>query len=313
MNQLVKIKNSLLILMLVFSTAYAEKNIQIENFEKNEDYLVRDIDINKDGVLDKVISSEKYKGDELYLFLHNNGKYTFVLKSINFTEDGGNVIDDIKALNDANNVFTIDTFFPDRGSYEIRYFISFKDSKWFLTKTEYKTSSWQNDYTKSYICDVQQNIDLNELGSDNWFDKINHIPPEDKRDDMCNINFYMENTLEEFIKRFKSDNQSIVKGINRYVALIGKFPLSLKTLLTYNNIAYYLQKTGANKESIYLLEKILKKYPNRTVAYYNIGDAYWELGDKEKAKQAYSTYIKQMKAKGKEKRIPRTLIKRVQE
>ena len=86
--------------------------------------------------------------------------------------------------------------------------------------------------------------------------------------------------------------------------------LSKKTLPTYNNIAYYLQKAGANKEAIYLLEKILQKYPNRTVAYYNIADAYWAIGEKEKAKEAYRTYIKQMKAKGKEKRIPKTVLKR---
>ena len=89
--------------------------------------------------------------------------------------------------------------------------------------------------------------------------------------------------------------------------------VSKSNLSSCNNIAYYFQKAGANHEAIYLLEKILKKDPNRTVAYYNIGDAYWEVGDRKKAKQAYITYIKQMKAKGKEKRIPRTLLKRVQE
>ena len=194
MNQIVKIKYALFALMLVCNTVYAAKEMRIEDFEKNEEYLVRNIDIDKDGVLDKIVSSAQYTGDELYLFLHKNEKYTFVLKSINFTEDGGNVIDDIKAVNDAKNVFAIDTFFPDRGYYKVRYFISYENNKWLLTKTEYKTSTWQNDSTKNYICDVRQNIDLRELHSDDWFDKINHIPPEDKRDEMCHTSFYAEKT-----------------------------------------------------------------------------------------------------------------------
>jgi len=83
---------------------------------------------------------------------------------------------------------------------------------------------------------------------------------------------------------------------------VKEHPLSSKTLTTYNNIAYYLQKAGANKEAIYLLEKIITKFPNRTVAYYNLGDAYWELGEKEKAIKAYTTYIEQMCHKGLQKK-----------
>ena len=94
--------------------------------------------------------------------------------------------------------------------------------------------------------------------------------------------------------------------------LVSQQPLNNQNLTTYNNIAYYLQKAGANKEAIYLLEKILQQYPKRTVAYYNLGDAYWAVGDKEKAKQVYRTYIKQMKAKGKEKRIPKIALQRAQ-
>lgn len=88
-------------------------------------------------------------------------------------------------------------------------------------------------------------------------------------------------------------------------------PLTPKTLTQYNNIAYYLQQAGANEEAIYLLEKIIKKFPNRTVAYINLGDAYWALGEKAKARKAYSTYIEQMCAKGLEKKIPRKVLERV--
>ena len=70
------------------------------------------------------------------------------------------------------------------------------------------------------------------------------------------------------------------KYLNYYLK---KQPIIQKTLTQYNNIAYYLQKAGANNEAIYLLEKILNKYPNRTVAHYNIADAYWDIDNKQKA------------------------------
>lgn len=87
--------------------------------------------------------------------------------------------------------------------------------------------------------------------------------------------------------------------------------ISQNNLSNYNNIAYYLEKAKAYNEAIYLLEKILEKFPNRTVAYINLGDAYWGLGDTEKAKAAYQTYIKQMKESGKEKKIPKVILERV--
>lgn len=87
--------------------------------------------------------------------------------------------------------------------------------------------------------------------------------------------------------------------------------LTQKTLTQYNNIAYHLQKAGAHKEAVYLLEKILEKFPNRTVAYYNLADGYWALGDKDKARKSYSTYIEQMCHKGLQKKIPKEVLKRV--
>ncbi|QDF28497.1 tetratricopeptide repeat protein [Halarcobacter anaerophilus] len=102
-------------------------------------------------------------------------------------------------------------------------------------------------------------------------------------------------------KNFKLKN---ILSNNEIKYLLNRFPFTLKNVTQYNNIAYYLQKAGANKEAIYLLEKIIEKYPNRIVAYINLGDAYWDNGDKIKAKEAYKKYIELMKKADKEKRIP---------
>lgn len=84
--------------------------------------------------------------------------------------------------------------------------------------------------------------------------------------------------------------------------------LTVKNLPIYNDIAYYLQKAGANDEAIYILETILEKYPNRTVAYLNLADAYLERKEPEKAKINYSHYIQLMREDNKENKIPKRVL-----
>ncbi|MGB5868462.1 MAG: hypothetical protein WBG69_11380, partial [Arcobacteraceae bacterium] len=88
-------------------------------------------------------------------------------------------------------------------------------------------------------------------------------------------------------------------------------PITKKTVTTYNNIAYYLEKLNKEEYAVIILEKIIEKYPNRTVAYYNLGDAYWSNWKKEKAKSAYKKYIELMTKAGKEKKIPQKVKDRV--
>jgi len=117
-------------------------------------------------------------------------------------------------------------------------------------------------------------------------------------------------SLDKHIEKFyKNKNFLKIKALLNGLD-IKNIDIGIKTLTQYNNIAYYLQKAGANEEAVYLLEKILEKYPNRTVAHYNLADAYWALGEKKKAIEFYKTYIKQMKEKGKSKRIPKVVWNR---
>ena len=99
--------------------------------------------------------------------------------------------------------------------------------------------------------------------------------------------------------------------VNFFKNILPHKTLAHTTLTPYNNIAYYLQKAGANEEAIYLLERIIKKFPNRTVAYYNLGDAYLGLAEKEKAIKAYTTYIEQMYKKDLQKKIPKEVLDKV--
>ncbi len=93
--------------------------------------------------------------------------------------------------------------------------------------------------------------------------------------------------------------------------LLNNIELTNQNVQKYNDIAYYLGKSKANKEAIFLLEKIVELFPKRTVAHINIGDAYWDVGEKQKAKESYKKYLSQMKSSGKEDKIPTQILKRI--
>lgn len=175
--------------------------------------------------------------------------------------------------------------------------------------------------TYEYITEKIANIDYDLVSDKNCRYRVDILSKSDKFTvNGCSKNnkipmFFLDGSLLGYYTyTINSLYLDITPKIRKTFHINEKFTINIniKNFTTYNNIAYYLQKSGANKEAIYLLERILEKYPNRTVVYYNLGDAYWGLGKKKKAKQAYQTYIKQMKEKGKEKKIPKIVIQRVQ-
>ena len=85
-----------------------------------------------------------------------------------------------------------------------------------------------------------------------------------------------------------------------------------KTVVQINDLAYYYSLYHPKSYTLVeIYRDIIQKFPNRTVAYYNLGDAYWELGEKKKAIKAYTTYIEQMCHKGLQKKIPKVVLERV--
>ena len=79
-----------------------------------------------------------------------------------------------------------------------------------------------------------------------------------------------------------------------------------------NNIAYYLEQLSVYKESIYLLKGILKKEPQRVVAWLNLADAQWGNKYNFDAKVSYQKYIELMKSQGKDlTKIPSRVYDRI--
>lgn len=137
----------------------SENNIVSNNLNQylnNKAYFIKTFDINKDGIKDKIVSNNPYQGDELLIFLGEDGiNFKLVLKTINFSADGGNQIADIKETEQGFNIITL---FPDRGSYEENYHIVSKNNTFFLKTLETFSTSWQDSYKET--C-TTTNIDFN--------------------------------------------------------------------------------------------------------------------------------------------------------
>ncbi|TRX36195.1 tetratricopeptide repeat protein [Flavobacterium sp. ZT3R18] len=82
-------------------------------------------------------------------------------------------------------------------------------------------------------------------------------------------------------------------------------------IASLNDKAYYLEQMKCYKTSAYILEQILKKHPDRVVAYLNLGDARWGINDKENAEKSYKKYIELMTSQGKDlNKIPKRVYDR---
>ena len=82
------------------------------------------------------------------------------------------------------------------------------------------------------------------------------------------------------------------------------YPLSNKTVLNYNNIAYYLYDRDLSEYAIMILEPIVKGFPNRVVFYLNLADSYKKIGMDKRALTNYKQYCKTMDNTGRKGRIP---------
>ena len=131
-------------------------SLSIEKYINDDNYFIKTFDINKDGFMDKIVSSKPYQGDELLIFFGDkNNNYNFFLKTINFSEDGGNQISDIKQTNDG---FEIITRFPDKGESQSNYYIANFNNSFILKKIVAEYYSWQDKYTENCVWNI--NFDL---------------------------------------------------------------------------------------------------------------------------------------------------------
>jgi len=77
-----------------------------------------------------------------------------------------------------------------------------------------------------------------------------------------------------------------------------------------NDLGFLFEQAGHYPEAVELLQHITRRHPDRVVAYLNLADAYWALGEREQAREAYGQYHDKMLAAQKQARIPPRVLER---
>lgn len=80
-----------------------------------------------------------------------------------------------------------------------------------------------------------------------------------------------------------------------------------------NDYGFFLEQAGRCEEAVEVLGAVLALDPARTVAYLNLADALWELGDRANAVNSYLTYAERMKQVRLEEQIPERVGQRTGE
>jgi tetratricopeptide (TPR) repeat protein len=79
----------------------------------------------------------------------------------------------------------------------------------------------------------------------------------------------------------------------------------------FNDLGFFYEQNRQYEKSLKILVNVISKFPDRIVAYVNIGDTYWGMGERENAKEAYLKYIELMEKEGKEAKVPNRVLVRI--
>ena len=259
----------------------------IKYYLNNNEFFNRDIDIDNDGVVDKVISSINGFGDDLFFFKKNKNNYELIFKGSNFSEDGGARINDIKKSKDKEYPVLITTN-TDKLNIMNSYYIAYNNKKWILEKINTEVSGFIEDYSKKYICKFDElNLDISIP------DIKDKLPNYDLSDEYirsnCELDYFFEDSLNNFIKRFNENNINIINGIESYRKLLLIYPYSDSTKKEYSIILNELSKLKLINEKNYLENIITRRVSNtsrvinKSYLYSSIGvrsDMYLIKGDR---------------------------------
>ena len=230
--------------------------------------------LDNDGVVDKVISSINGFGDDLLFFKKNKNNYELIFKGSNFSEDGGARINDIKKPKDKEYPIIITTN-TDKLNIMNSYYIAY-NKKWILKKINTEVSGFIEDYSKKYICKFDElNLDIS---IPDIKDKLSNYDLSDEYiRSNCELDYFFEDSLNNFIKRFNENNINIINGIERYRKLLLIYPYSDSTKKEYSIILNELSKLKLINEKNYL-ENIITRSARNTSRVINKSYLYSSIG-----------------------------------
>lgn len=123
--------------------------------------------------------------------------------------------------------------------------------------------------------------------------------------------------IRDELNDFKKSSQN-PSSLEKYIAEMPDFRVvelgnyvDASNIEDINNLAFYLGKFKRSGDAAEVLQSVVKKFPDRTVARLNLADAYWDIDAKELATPEYREYKRQMSAKGLSSKIPPRALDRV--
>ncbi|WP_150539441.1 tetratricopeptide repeat protein [Actinobacillus vicugnae] len=212
------------------------------------------------------------------------------------------------SLNNNDNYYILEIDLFSSRFYEEFYIKNNKDI--FLIERLITTSVAKDDFdVKKEVCEFVINKDIKNY---------EYVLADNKQNGRCETFYMLDNSLydlENYLLSIRNNDMLLLEiDRTRLDWYLKRFPLSVKTVTRYNNIAFYLGESS-NKESRgvaeFLLKKVISEFPNRIVAYLNLGDLYWKEGEKNKAILMYKIYINKIEHNGKRDKIPKRVIDRV--
>ncbi|ANF50588.1 hypothetical protein A0O34_08660 [Chryseobacterium glaciei] len=290
------------------------KEISIQNIsQKNITDTIHGY-FNNDNIIDYIeINTKPSEEKELSIYLGSYQNQFKKIKSITITNDDfsevENPIENFFVSNGKVGEIIIGSSccgnFKTTETYNYKYL----NNNWFLYKT--LVSTVDDDFIPII------NLNLNDLsesinGEKSANNKLVYSKEiEDSKSQ--NLNLFNEK-LNLFKKNYLNKTIKNINGIDldSITELLYFFPLQENNLNNYNDLAFYNMYTkDGSIGSIFLLKEIVNKFPDRIVSYINLGDAYWEFDNQQKAREAYQKYIDLMKIQNKDlNKIPKRVYER---
>lgn len=298
-------KNILLWVLLFFSNQMFCQKGSNNNF--NEIHA----DINNDKIEDIIIHSKK---ENHYEFRYNNGKE----KKITFFEKYDSTMVDM-------DFEVLKTYLTFEMNYAPKYldknilnftYDQLKDDWILISINSESFNSMDPDLIKTKCSfELKKKIFLSKNKVDDIIQEIGfHVMSLPNNANFKKIKCKCEKTETEL------DINIIRDRINRIPILeepkklridlyLEENPLYNGNLKAYNDIAYKLNSNNSSNEAIYILKKIIEKFPNSLESNLNIADSFWNVNKISEAKFYYKKYLSLNKIK--RSKIPKRVIVRL--
>jgi len=292
------------ILMLCLTSNIFGKNLctQYSQIKTDSIWGYLNDDVNIDLII--IESDENCPPNIKLQLFFNLGEGKFELqKDKNFVADGAIKTPSFWIDND-HKIHVLYNYYKNKKEYIYKYFESYND--WFLY---YSISDDINDLCFQNVFRYWPLFETAAFGTEEgWISIV-----DDQVKDSTLRNF--EKQYLFFLNEYKSNsfNQINTFEINDFNTILSFVGINNDNVQKINDLGFFLCEAGRYKEAIYVLKNVANQFPERTVVYINLGDAFLMNGENECARQAYQKYIELMKASGKQAKIPQRVFKRLKD